>query len=121
MRSCLGSRWLRGAVKRPPEGFMLDGRRLRLWVAAAGSPDGAQAFALRLGTSDGAGAPGWRGSDEVWEAVGAALAGVGLPAVLLGPRAGGPLLRIVGRRRLVRLAELVGEPPGQAPPGAWPA
>jgi len=104
----LGVRWMRGAVKHVPDRFFLDGRRLRLWFAAAGSPDGAQAFTLRLGTM----------SDD--EAIGAALAGAGLPAVLLGPRAGGPAYRIVGRRRMSRLAELIGEPPVQAPPGDWP-
>ena len=104
----LGVRWMRGAVKHVPDRFFLDGRRLRLWFAAAGSPDGAQAFTLRLGTT----------SDD--EAIGAALAGAGLPAVLLGPRAGGPAYRIVGRRRMSRLAELIGEPPVQAPPGDWP-
>ena len=81
---------------------------------------------------------------------GAALAAVGLPAVLVGPRAGerrtppaeealdvespglpvpvqapkvitGPAYRITGRRRLARLAELVGERPPAAPADAWPA
>ena len=45
---------------------------------------------------------------------------LGLPATLLGPRAGGPAYRIVGRRRLGRLVELVGDPPVEAPAGAWP-
>jgi hypothetical protein len=103
--------WLRGAVKRPPADFGLDGRRLRLWLAAAGSPDGPGAFSLGLGASD----------ERCWEPVGAALAAVGVPAVLLGPRAGGPAYRILGRRRLTRLAELVGEAPEEAPDGAWPA
>jgi hypothetical protein len=102
--------WLRGAVKRPPADFGLEGRRLRLWLAAAGSPDGPGAFSLRLGTSD----------ERCWEPVGAALAAAGVPAVLLGPRAGGPAYRIVGRHRVARLAELVGEPPPEAPAGAWP-
>jgi hypothetical protein len=118
----LGTRWLRGAAKHPPDDFSLDGRRLRLWVIAAGSPDGPQAFTLRLGTSDGAGAPGRREVDgqPVWDAAGAALARLGLPAVLLGPRAGGPAYRLVGVRRLARLAELVGDSPAQAPAGVWP-
>jgi len=107
----LGRRWLAGAIKGPPADLYLDGRQLRLWYAAGGSPDGAQACALRLGVND---------SEATWNAVGAALAGLGLPAVLLGPRAGGPAYRIVGRRRLGRLRELVGEAPAQAPPGAWP-
>jgi hypothetical protein len=106
----LGPVWLRGAVKYPPAGFALDGRRLRLWTAAGGSPAGANGFVLRLGASD----------EPAWGPVGAALAGVGLPATLLGPRADGPAYRIVGRRRLARLAELVGDPPAQAPAGAWP-
>jgi hypothetical protein len=106
----LGTRWLRGAVKLPPPGFALDGRRLRLWAAAGGSPDGTLGFVLRLGPSD----------EPAWGPVGAALAAAGLPATLLGPRAGGPAYRIVGRRRLARLAELVGDPPVQAPTGQWP-
>jgi hypothetical protein len=106
----LGVAWLRGAVKHPPAGFALDGRRLRLWTAAGGSSEGANGFVLRLGASD----------EPAWGVVGAALAVAGLPATLLGPRAGGPAYRIVGRRRLARLAELVGDPPVQAPAGGWP-
>ena len=176
----LGDGWLRGAVKRPPAGFHLDGPRLRLWVAAAGTP-GSLGFLLRLGPSD----------EQCWDAVGAALAAVGLPAALVGPRAHraesprahraesprahraesprahradgprakgdpagtadeppgeppdepgeppqgpdgrpqgpdatalitGPAYRITGRRRLARLAELVGERPSAAPSDAWP-
>jgi hypothetical protein len=122
----LGSTWLRGAVKYPPPGFWLDGLRLRLWAIAAGGPDGVAAFTLRLGASDGAGPPVPRAVDPAphvgdagWGIIGAALAACGLPAVLLGPRAGGPAYRIVGRRRLSRLAELVGEPPVEFPAGGW--
>jgi hypothetical protein len=107
--AALGTSWLRGAVKHPPPGFALDGRRLRLWTIAAGGRDGAAAFTLRLGASD----------EPCWAAIGAALATAGLPAVLLGPRAGGPAYRLVGRRRLARLAELVGEPPSGSPAGNW--
>jgi hypothetical protein len=105
----LGTAWLRGAVKYPPRAFALDGRRLRLWAIGAGCPEGGSAFTLRLGVSD----------EQCWGIVGAVLAAAGLPAVLLGPRAGGPAYRIVGRRRLARLAELVGEPPPECPAGAW--
>ena len=73
----LGTAWLRGAVKRPPAGFYLDGPRLRLWAAAAGTPS-PLGFLLRLGPPDA----------DSWEPVGAALAALGLPAVLVGPRAG---------------------------------
>ncbi|GIH12406.1 hypothetical protein [Rugosimonospora africana] len=106
----LGAAWLRGAVKLPPPGFGLDGRRLRLWVIAAGHGD-QLGFTLRLGPSD----------EPAWEPVGVALASVGLPAVLLGTRAGGPAYRIAGRRRIGRLAELVGDRPAEVPAEAWPA
>ncbi|GAA2604687.1 hypothetical protein GCM10010399_39610 [Dactylosporangium fulvum] len=55
-----------------------------------------------------------------WLAVGEALAAVGLPAVFVAPDQGGPAYRIVGPRRIARLAELVGEAPPEAPVGAWP-
>jgi hypothetical protein len=107
-------------VKRPPAGLHLTGPALRLWVAAAGepSPDG---YLLRLGVDDAAG----------WAAVGAALRAIGLAAALLTPTAtaptgaapdfAGPAYRITGKRRLARLAELVGDPPPAAPARVWPA
>jgi hypothetical protein len=105
----LATAWLRGAVKRPPAGFHLDGRRLRLWTAAAGSVEPA-GFRLRLGAADEA----W------WPQLRAALAAVGLTGALLDPAAGGPAYRISGRR-LARLAELVGDRPAAAPAAEWPA
>ncbi|SCE88785.1 hypothetical protein GA0070558_11218 [Micromonospora haikouensis] len=97
-----------GEVKRPPAGFHLNGRRLRLWVAAAGAAD-PPGFLLRLGAAD----------EHCREPVGAALAAVGLPAVLLDAQAGGPAYRITGRRRLARLADLIGDRPPAA--ADWPA
>lgn len=105
----LAATWLRGAVKAAPRPLRLDGRRLRLWLIAAGYRDPA-GFLLRLG----------RDEDLVVPAAGRALAAIGLPAELVGVRAGGPAYRIVGRRRIARLAELVGEAPPQAPAGTWP-
>jgi hypothetical protein len=102
--------WLRGAVKLPPSGFMLDGRALRLWVEAAGRVDGATSYLLPLGPSD----------EPAWAGVGLALATAGLRAELVGPRAGGPAYRIMGRRRVGRLAELIGDPPSAVPPEVWP-
>ncbi|MGW2623360.1 hypothetical protein [Micromonospora taraxaci] len=102
--------WLHGSTKRPPATFHLTGRRLRLWLAAAGTPEPPDAFLLWLG-ADG---------QECWEPIGVALAAAGLAGDLLGPREGGPAYRITGRRRLARLAELVGAPPHAAPPTAWP-
>ena len=48
----LGTRWLRGAVKRAPGDFWLDGRRLRMWFIATAHPDGTHAFTLRLDPHD---------------------------------------------------------------------
>ncbi|MGV9210829.1 hypothetical protein ACTFTM_03095 [Micromonospora sp. RB23] len=102
--------WLDGSAKRPPAALHLTGRRLRLWLAAAGSPEPPGGFLLRLGAGD----------QPSWDVVGAALAAAGLAGTLLGPDEGGPAYRITGRRRLARLAELVGAPPPAAPPDAWP-
>ncbi|WFE23108.1 hypothetical protein O7621_07270 [Solwaraspora sp. WMMD937] len=95
-------------VKRPPTGFHLAGQRLRLWAAAAGAKD-PLGYRLRLAESDA----------DNWPQVGAALAAIGLPAVLLDARSGGPAYRIVGRRRLTRLAELLGDRPAAAPEDGW--
>ncbi|MEV4507563.1 hypothetical protein AB0K00_01200 [Dactylosporangium sp. NPDC049525] len=244
----LAARWLDGTAKVSPPDLVLDGRRLRLWVAAAGSWDGQRAYLLRLapsrpylpgdeddaatgetgGDADGSladipeisdergprvvepardpdtpdeeliedvpeapvGKPkkkatplistfdpgpvdlgeeiedwiddnrdGWPDSGvgdlptvdldplaepaaesadvpdendnqdenaidrqvaDNWVAVGDALAAAGLIAVFVGPKAGGPAYRIVGLRRVTRLAELVGEPPPGAPQVSWP-
>ncbi|GLY26027.1 hypothetical protein Misp04_57580 [Micromonospora sp. NBRC 101691] len=96
--------------KRPPATFHLNGRRLRLWLAAAGvaEPSG---FRLHLGPAD----------EPCWETVGRALAAVGLPATFLDAGAEGPAYRISGRRRLARLAELVGDRPVAAPVTGWPS
>jgi len=101
--------WTAGAVKRPPAGWELDGARLRWWCLAAGSGQPGL-YSLALGLSD----------EPAWQPIGAALAASGVPGVLVGPRADGPAYRIVGQRRLARLRELVGDPPGGVPDAAWP-
>ncbi|HVA60706.1 MAG TPA: hypothetical protein VNG13_09255 [Mycobacteriales bacterium] len=105
----LADRWAVGAVKRPPVGFVLDGSRLRWWCLSAGS-GGPLGYTLVLG----------KGDQSAWPALGAALSAVGVPAALVRPRGAGPVYRVVGRRRLARLRELVGEPPDGAPGNAWP-
>ncbi|WNM41543.1 hypothetical protein RMN56_09460 [Micromonospora halotolerans] len=107
--SPLALAWLRGTVKRPPAAFHLNGRRLRLWLAAAGAADPA-GFRLRLGPADA----------ECWPPVRAALAAVGLPAAFVEADEGGPAYRITGRRRVNRLAELVGDRPRAVPAAEWP-
>lgn len=106
----LADAWTRGAVKLPPPGWELDGPRLRWWCLADGSAAPAM-YTLALGPND----------QQAWAPVGAALAGAGVPGLLVGPRADGPAYRIVGQRRLTRLRELVGEPPAGAQANDWPA
>ncbi len=105
----LTASWARGAMKVPPKGFAFDGPRLRLWALAAGRQDG-YGYLFTLGESD----------EQGWAATGAALAAAGLPAALIGPRAGGPAYRVTGQRRLRRLRELVGDPPDGATERDWP-
>ena len=109
-------RWHSPTGKQAPPGLRLDGARLWWWCVAAGSaePSGPAGYRLGLGAQDG---------DQVWTAAGSALAGAGVPGVLVGRRAAladGPAYRVVGVRRLVRLVELVGAPPAGAPDGCWP-
>lgn len=106
----LASSWTRGAVKAVPAGLTLGGAALRLWVLAAGRPgDGG----YLLGVDPRA--------PDTYEPLGGALARCGLAATLLGARGGGPGLRIAGRRRLARLAEMVGQPPFAGVDEHWPA
>jgi hypothetical protein len=106
MLAPLSALWLRGAVKAPPAGFLLDGLRLRLWFTGAGSvnEDGTEVL-LRLGTSD----------ELCWKPAARALNALGLPAETVRTA-----LRITGRRRLRWFTELIGEPISSVPPGAWP-
>ena len=70
----LAAAWLHGPALRPPAGFHLNGRRLRLWLAAAGTPEPPDVL-LRLGAAD----------EQCWGPVGAALAAVGLPGAASSP------------------------------------
>jgi hypothetical protein len=102
----LAAAWSAG----PPPGLHLNGPALRLWVAAAGSPspDG-----FRLGLHPD------RQPD--WAPLGAALAAAGLAAALVvSGSSDPPAYRITGRKRLARLAEMVGGRPTAAPPDTWP-
>jgi hypothetical protein len=108
----LADDWSDGASPRPPRGFLLAGQVLRLWVEAAGHCERNDAYVLSVGHQE----------DGSRATLGAALAAIGLPAQLVSPRTGsGPSYRIVGKRRLARLAEMVGDPPKQAPATIWPS
>lgn len=106
----LASGWTQGAVKVVPAGWQLSGAALRLWVLAAGIPDD-RGYLLRLDPR----------APDMHPPLVAALAAAGLPAKLFDARTTGPTLRVSGRRRISRLAELVGEAPHGVPAGQWPA
>lgn len=106
----LRAAWTKGAVKTVPAGWVPGGRALRAWTLAAGRADDA-GFVLGLDPH----------AAETHLPLAAALARAGLAATLLGARGGGPGLRVSGRRRLLRLAETVGQvPAGAGAPGSWP-
>jgi hypothetical protein len=101
----LAEEWTKEGEKFAPSGLTLDGGALRLWVLPAGSWLGSSYF---LGLDPEA--------PRTYDTVRCALGNAGLPATLQG--AG---LRISGRRRLGRLAELVGEAPSGDAEAHWPA
>ncbi|TNC21071.1 hypothetical protein [Amycolatopsis alkalitolerans] len=100
--------WHAGEVKELPTGFRLTGGALRLWALAAGQPTGNH-YLLSV--------------DEAATATHAPLADacgqLGLPARVVGPNAGGPAVRVTGKRRLATLEELIGAPPAAAM-AVWP-
>lgn len=106
----LAADWLRGAAKAVPPDFQLDGAVLRLWALASGRWVESGYF---LGLDPDA--PGTH------EPLRAALSASGLPSTLLDAPNGGPALRVIGRRRLARLAELVGSAPQGVEDRTWPA
>jgi hypothetical protein len=84
--------------------LFLSGPRLRLWVAAAGTPrDGGYALGLD--------------PDKNLKTVDSALRRVGLPGSVSED---GRHYLIEGRKSLARLAELVGDRPSAAPGELWP-
>jgi hypothetical protein len=94
----------------PPARLDLRGHPLRLWVQACGRMEAPDVYALEVG----------EGEEATWPLVRAALLGAGVRSDLVRNGPDGPVLRIRGRRRVARLAELIGDPPRPAPPGFWP-
>lgn len=108
--SGIADAWIRGAVKSVPSGLTLGAGMLRCWTLAAGRPDEA-GFLLGLDPH----APGTH------EPLAAACSRAGVAGSIIGTRAGGPAVRVVGYRRLMRLAELLGTVPPDAPAEAFPS
>jgi hypothetical protein len=106
----LGRSWTKGAVKHIPGNWVPDGRALRAWALAAGR---CIDTGYLLGLDPHA--------PDTHQSAAAALARAGLAPILLGARGGGPSLRVSGRRRVLRLAEMLGAAPAAVPrEGYWP-
>ena len=104
----LATGWNAGSAKTVPDGFRLDGGALRMWALAAGR---------RIDT--GYLLPLDAGAAATYGRLAAGVDELGLAGKLLDARCGGPGVRVAGRRRLERLAELLGGVPAGAEE-LWP-
>jgi hypothetical protein len=103
--------WTRGAVKTVPPHWLPGPRELRAWTLAAGSPEADDRYLLGLDPH----------APDTHSALASAMMRVGIAPTLIGTRGARPALRISGRRRLLRLVENVGEPPGDTEAfSQWP-
>lgn len=98
----IAQEWTRGAVKTVPPGWLPGSRELRAWTLAAGTPEADDRYVLALDPH----------APDTHAPLASALMRVGIAPTLIGTRGSRPALRIGGRRRLSRLVENVGEPPG---------
>ncbi len=105
----LARRWTRGAVKRVPDEVTVSAGFVRLWVLAAGHVDD---VGYLLGVDPH--------RPENVEPLIAACARAGLAGCSIGPRGGGPAVRIVGHKRLARLVDTVGTLPPGLPADLYP-
>jgi hypothetical protein len=107
----IAGEWTRGAVKTVPAGWLPGSRELRAWTLAAGTPEADDRYLLGLDPH----------APDTHPVLAAAMMRVGIAPTLIGTRGTHPALRISGRRRLSRLVENVGEPPGDpAALAHWP-
>ncbi len=106
----IATAWTRGAVKTVPPQWLPGPRELRAWTLAAGTPE-SDRYLLGLDPH----------APDTHAALASALMRVGIAPTLIGTRGTHPALRISGRRRLSRLVENVGEPPGDVEAfSLWP-
>ena len=106
----IAAQWTRGAVKTVPPQWVPGPRELRAWTLASGAPE-ADRYLLGLDPH----------APDTHSTLASALMRVGIAPTLIGTRGARPALRISGRRRLSRLVENVGEPPGHTEAFlAWP-
>lgn len=107
----IAGEWTRGAVKTVPAHWLPGARELRAWTLAAGTPEAEDRYLLGLDPH----------APDTHSVLASALMRVGIAPTLIGTRGARPALRISGRRRLSRLVENVGEPPGDTDAFAqWP-
>jgi hypothetical protein len=109
--TAMAAEWTRGAVKTVPPHWLPGPRELRAWTLAAGSPEADDRYLLGLDPH----------APDTHSALASAMMRVGIAPTLIGTRGTHPALRISGRRRLLRLVENVGEPPGDTEAfSQWP-
>jgi hypothetical protein len=104
----IAAAWTCESGKAVPTALSLDGAALRLWALAAGRWL-ENAYLLGLDPA----------AVDTHEQLREQVARAGVPTTLYASEQG-PGLRIYGRRRLARLAELVGRPPVAAAETHWP-
>lgn len=97
----IAGQWTRGAVKTVPPQWLPGPRELRAWTLASGTPE-ADRYLLGLDPH----------APDTHSPLASAMMRIGIAPTLIGTRGSRPALRISGRRRLSRLVENVGEPPG---------
>ncbi len=102
--------WSRGAIKAVPEGLGLGAGLLRCWTLAAGRRAD-PGFLLGMDPH----------AAGTYEPLAAACSRAGMAGAIVGVPAGRPAVRVIGHRRMMRLAELLGTAPPDAPPGVFPA
>ena len=106
----IAGEWTRGAVKTVPSQWLPGPRELRAWTLAAGTTE-ADRYLLGLDPH----------APDTHSPLASAMMRIGIAPTLIGTRGSHPALRISGRRRLSRLVENVGEPPGNVDAFAqWP-
>jgi hypothetical protein len=109
--TAMATNWTRGAVKTVPPDWLPGPRELRAWTLAAGMPEADDRYLLGLDPH----------APDTHSALASAMMRVGIAPTLIGTRGAHPALRISGRRRLLRLVENVGEPPGDTEAfSQWP-
>ncbi len=106
----VAAQWSRGAVKAVPGGLVLTAGTLRCWTLAAGRSS-ETGFLLGLDPH----------APDMYEPLAAACSRAGIAGSVIGAGSAQPAIRVVGRRRLLRLTELLGTPPPGTPAGAFPA